>query len=175
MSSYTGVLLGATAIPVWNQNVKTLPIHFAMSGMASAVSALEIMGHDRSPALNALGIGSALLETAEGFNIERKTAAATAPLKHGGSGWLTRAGGVLSGPLPLVLRLVSLVAPRRQAAQMRRAAAVSSLAGSFITRVAWVRAGHVSAKDYRLPLGLPEARRETLISKTAAKLGSPGD
>src|SRR5438128_9399984 len=52
MSSYTGVLIGATVIPVWNENVRTLPIHFAASGVGSAVSALELMGHTDSAALN---------------------------------------------------------------------------------------------------------------------------
>src|SRR5262245_26342281 len=36
-SNYTGVLLGATAIPVWNQNVVDLPIQFGASGLSSAV------------------------------------------------------------------------------------------------------------------------------------------
>jgi len=36
MATYTGVLLGATAIPVWSKHVKTLPMHFGASGLASA-------------------------------------------------------------------------------------------------------------------------------------------
>src|SRR4051794_22115261 len=36
MLTYTGVLIGATAIPVWHENVKLLPIHFAASGVAAA-------------------------------------------------------------------------------------------------------------------------------------------
>ena len=33
MLTYTGVLIGATAIPVWNENVALLPMHFAASGI----------------------------------------------------------------------------------------------------------------------------------------------
>ena len=33
MSTYTGVLIGATAIPVWNRNVRLLPLHFGASGI----------------------------------------------------------------------------------------------------------------------------------------------
>src|SRR5256885_8090308 len=55
-------------------------------------------------ALNALGIGAAALETLEGFMFEADTHEANRPLKRGPSGWTTRAGGLLSGPLPLVLR-----------------------------------------------------------------------
>src|SRR5438876_11191859 len=36
-SNYTGVLIGATAIPVWNESINELPIHFGMSGLSSAV------------------------------------------------------------------------------------------------------------------------------------------
>src|SRR5262249_13388647 len=46
MSTYTGVLLGATAIPVWAEHKRTLPIVFGASALASAVALLELRGHD---------------------------------------------------------------------------------------------------------------------------------
>ncbi len=150
-SNYTGVLIGASVIPLWNENVGTLPLHFGMSGLNSAVSILELMGH-RNRALNALGMGAAAIETIEGFNIETSRKPAMEPLKRGRSGLITRLGGVLSGPLPLALRVAAAFAGRRRSRQLRRAAAVSSIAGSLLTRVAWVHAGHVSAQDWRLPL-----------------------
>ena len=58
-------------------------------------------------ALNLLGIISTLWETWEGFHLEGRNEAALRPLKRGPSGWITRVGGVLSGPLPLLLRLRS--------------------------------------------------------------------
>ncbi|MBI2677549.1 MAG: polysulfide reductase NrfD [Candidatus Koribacter versatilis] len=152
MSSYTGVLIGATVIPVWNENVRTLPLHFAASGVGSAVSVLELMGHDDSTALNTLGIGAAAYEAYEGLHIETHPTAANEPLRAGVSGWVTRSGGVLSGPVPLLLRLAALSTRGETARNFRRAAAMSTLVGSFITRVAWIMAGHASSKDYRLPL-----------------------
>src|SRR2546428_13131245 len=68
-SNYTGVLIGATAIPVWNQNVSDLPIHFAASGVGAAGGLLEMMGHGKSRALQALGLGAALVECWEGLRI----------------------------------------------------------------------------------------------------------
>ena len=65
LSTYTGVLIGATAIPAWSENVAILPLHFAASGVGAAVSLLELMGH-RDGALNALGAGAALVETLVG-------------------------------------------------------------------------------------------------------------
>jgi hypothetical protein len=152
-SNYTGVLIGATAIPVWNHKIDTLPIHFGMSGLQSAVSLLELLGHDDSAALNWLGAFAAGLETWEGFNIESKSERELRPLKEGVSGWITRAGGLFSGPLPLALRAISAVTGSRE---MRRWAAWSGIAGSLLTRYGWMRAGHASAQDWRLPLEIPD-------------------
>lgn len=150
-SNYTGVLIGATAIPVWNENVTDLPIHFGMSGLSAAVGMLELIGHDKSRALQALGLGAALFECWEGFRIETRQSRALNPLRRGGSGALTRVGGLLSGPVPTVLRLMNLFSGSRS---LRKAAAASAIAGSLLTRIAWVYAGHQSAKDWKIPLGL---------------------
>jgi hypothetical protein len=167
-SNYTGVLIGATVIPVWNHNIRTLPIHFGMSGLNAAVSILELVGHDRSPALNVLGIGASALETYEGVELEMKRdPRVNAPLKRGLSGWITRAGGVLSGPVPLALRVAASVSGTRRSRKLRRAAAWCSIAGSMLTRIGWVRAGHASAKDWRLPLGIPDVQKhKPLQSRT---------
>jgi Polysulphide reductase, NrfD len=152
MASYTGVLVGATSIPVWSQNVTTLPVHFAMSGLNSAVSALEMMGHTHSRALNILGITACALETAEGAKIELKREPVNDPLKKGTSGVIVRVGGMLSGPVPLVLRVLAAFSGKKRSRDLRRYAAIASLTGSYLTRLGWVRAGHASARDYRVPL-----------------------
>lgn len=159
LSNYTGVLIGATAIPVWNTHIDSLPIHFGASGLNSAVATLELMGNTDSTALNVLGLGAAAIETWEGFHIEvqKRDDEASEPLRHGLSGWVTRAGGVLSGPVPLALRAAAAVSGSRD---LRKWAAWASLAGSLITRFAWVRAGHASAKDFRLPLQISPERAQ---------------
>jgi formate-dependent nitrite reductase membrane component NrfD len=135
LASYTGVLIGATAIPVWSRNVKLLPIHFAASGLGSAASILEMLGH-RQRALNAIGIGAALTETGIGAWLEARADPALDPLKRGTPGRITRAGGILSGPLPLLLRLLG-----RRSRTARQVAAVSTVVGSLLTRVGWLAAG----------------------------------
>lgn len=135
LTTYTGVLIGATTIPVWSRNVRLLPIHFAASGVGTAVSVLELMGH-RDTALNALGIGAAAVETAIGMSLEGRDNPALDPLKHGWSGHVTRMGGVLSGPVPLALRVLGA-----HSFNARRAAAVSTIVGSLLTRVGWLAAG----------------------------------
>lgn len=130
LSTYTGVLLGATAIPVWSRHAALLPLHFGASGLGSAVSVLELLGH-RERALNLLGIGTALVETAMAVHVETSGEPATSALREGPAAGLVRAAGVLSGPVPLVLRL----------AGARRLAALSTIAGSILTRIAWIEAG----------------------------------
>jgi formate-dependent nitrite reductase membrane component NrfD len=156
LCTYTGVLVGATAIPVWNENVSVLPIHFAASGLSSAVSILELRGN-YSPALNSLGIVSALCETAVGARLEARKIPAHEPLRKGKSGWLMRAAGLLSGPIPLLLRLAAGNSKSRRGRRLRTAAAISSITGSLVTRFAWVQAGKVSAEDSSIPLELPQA------------------
>jgi formate-dependent nitrite reductase membrane component NrfD len=140
MSTYTGVLIGATAIPVWARHARVLPIHFGASAVASAVAMLELSGHDE-PALNALGFAAAAFELWTGVKLERG-GASSEPLRHGASGITTRAGGLFSGPLPLILRLAGMKSKR-----FRRAAAGSALLGALLTRLAWVEAGKTSVKQ----------------------------
>ncbi|HLK31615.1 MAG TPA: NrfD/PsrC family molybdoenzyme membrane anchor subunit [Terriglobales bacterium] len=166
--NYTGVLIGATAIPVWNSNITTLPIHFGMSGLSSAVAILELLGHQNS-ALNLLGIGASAFETYEGLHLEKRKEEALDPLKHGVSGWITRLGGVFSGPAPLALRLAAQVSGSHK---MRRAACWSAIAGSLLTRYGWMQAGHASAKNWRLPLEIPAESPELNQSESKSGLTS---
>ena len=153
-SNYTGVLIGATAIPVWNENTGNLPIHFGASGVGAAVGLLELMGHQKSRALQILGLGAAIFECWEGWRIEGRHLPSLDPLKHGPSGLMVRTGGVLAGPVPAALRLLSLAAGRETSRTLRHWAGISALAGSLLTRIAWIQAGHASARDWRIPLDI---------------------
>jgi formate-dependent nitrite reductase membrane component NrfD len=156
LASYTGVLIGATAIPVWAENVSLLPIQFSASGFATAVSLLELRGHLDSNALNFIGVTSSAIEVAVRSTIEAKRSSALKPLKRGQTGWFTRIAGFLSGPLPLALRVIAAFssAPERSR-KLRRAAAVSTVAGSLMTRAAWLAAGKASVRDTSTALALP--------------------
>jgi hypothetical protein len=157
-SNYTGVLIGATAIPAWNENAGDLPMHFGASGLSASVGLLELMGHRKSRALQTLGIGAAIFECWEGLRLEGRRTTRVDPLKHGTSGLLTRAGGAMTGPIPLGLRLLSL-ASRERSSSLRKWAAASAVAGSLLTRIAWIYAGHVSARDWRGPLEIEQPPR----------------
>jgi hypothetical protein len=143
MATYTGVLIGATAIPAWSKHARTLPIHFGASALASASALLTLRGHDDA-ALNTLGLVAAAFEMYTGIEIESDRTIDSEPLRHGLTGITTRIGGFFSGPLPLALRILGISSRRA-----RRAAAASALLGSLITRIAWVEAGKASAADPR--------------------------
>jgi hypothetical protein len=143
MATYTGVLIGATAIPVWAKHARTLPIHFGASALASASGLLTLRGHDDA-ALNTLALLAAAFETYTGIEIESDRTIDSEPLRHGLTGITTRIGGFFSGPLPLALRILGMSSRRAPPA-----AAASALLGSLITRIAWVEAGKASAADPR--------------------------
>ena len=170
MATYTGVLLGVTAIPVWKENARVLPVHFAASALGTACSLLELRGH-RQRALHSLALAASLFETAVWSGPARRgrsfavfaaqddtsgpsaaqddtsgpsaaqddasgPSAAQDDTSAGRDGTLMQAAEILSGPVPLVLRLIG----------KRRAAAAAAIVGSLLTRFAWVEAGKVSAR-----------------------------
>jgi hypothetical protein len=62
LASYTAVLIGATAIPVWSENRKLLPVHFLTSGLGCSAAILELAGF-LIPATQILGFAASGIET----------------------------------------------------------------------------------------------------------------
>ncbi len=152
LATYTGVLIGSTAIPAWNKHARELPVLFGAAGLASAVSLLELLGH-RLPSLNRLAIAAAATESVIDARIEMEHSATAAAFKRHHTAALTRVGGILSGPVPLILRLAG------RTLASRRLAALAALGGSLITRLAWFSAGRASANDPAPALELPQPDR----------------
>jgi hypothetical protein len=148
LTTYPGVLMGATTIPVWNKFARVLPWHFAASSLGAAVSMLELAGH-RVPSLNVLGVAAALSVTALALVTDFRRDPVSKPLVSGRSGNLSLVGDILSGPLPLALRFTAGFLP-----WTRLVAAACAVAGSLLTRFAWVAAGRQSAADPDVVLGV---------------------
>lgn len=137
LATYTGVLLGATAIPAWFLHRTLLPIHFGTAGLGSAAALLELLGH-RVPPLNALGFLAAGMATALWIWLEiDRHGAADRALHESRSGLLIRCSEILSGPLALILRVTNFIP----------FAGISFLLGALVSRFAWISAGKVSARD----------------------------
>jgi hypothetical protein len=137
LATYTGVLIGATAIPAWFLHHKLLPIHFGTAGLGSAAALLELLGHRIAP-LNAIGLFAAAVETVLliWLSVDKHGVADRAIHEHA-SGWLIRIGEVLTGPMPLVLRLFGAIP----------LAAISFLLGALISRFGWIAVGRISGGD----------------------------
>jgi hypothetical protein len=141
LASYTGVLIGATAIPVWSQNREILPPHFLTSGLGSSSGILELLGF-MVPATQILGFVASGLETILGIFLEVRERPVDGPLQHGKSGWTLRIAGLVEGPVSLLLRLFLGGRPGG-----RYAAAVCFIAGALLSRYGWIWAGVASAQD----------------------------
>ena len=100
-----------------------------MSGVQAGVSVLELMGNENA-ALNWLALLAAAFETWEGFTLESDSDPVLRPLKRGASGWITRAGGLLSGPAPMLLRLVAVFSRKSRGAAQTSCFAAGSLVQS---------------------------------------------
>jgi formate-dependent nitrite reductase membrane component NrfD len=137
LATYTGVLIGATAIPAWFLHHRLLPIHFGTAGLGSAAALLELLGYRIAP-LNAIGLFAAAVETVLliWLSIGKHGVADRAIHEHG-SGWLIRIGEVLTGPIPLVLRFFGVIP----------LAAISFLVGALVSRFGWIAVGKISGRD----------------------------
>jgi hypothetical protein len=137
LATYTGVLIGATAIPAWFLHRTLLPIHFGAAGLGSAAALLELLGY-RILALNFIGFYAATVELVLliWLSVNKHGAADRAIHEHG-AGWLIRIGEIFAGPLSLVLRLLGLIP----------LAALSFLVGALVSRIGWIAVGKVSGAD----------------------------
>ena len=131
--TYTGVLLGATAIPVWAANARVLPWLFTATSLGATASLLELIGHRVAP-LHVLAIIAAAVEIAASLRIRGLTKPSN----------VLRLSEWLAGVVPLALRLLAPIWPWG-----RTLAAVSAIAGAFLSRIAWIAAGHASAAETR--------------------------
>jgi formate-dependent nitrite reductase membrane component NrfD len=137
LATYTGVLVGATAIPAWAAHRALLPLHFGAAGLGSAIALLELSGYEAS-ALGFIAIFVSAVETLVFALTEAKARGLRDRALHQGRpAILLRVSGALTGPVALLLRLIGAWP----------LAALGFLAGSLLSRYGWVAAGRASAAD----------------------------
>jgi Polysulphide reductase, NrfD len=141
LASYTSVLLGVTAIPVWSENRRLLPLHFVIAGLGSAACLLELLGF-MVPSTQLIALVAAAIETLIAASIELRGRYVDLPLREGSVGWMIRIAGIISGPLSLLVRIFSA-----HSSVGRTVAAVSFITGAVLSRFAWIAAGRESSRD----------------------------
>jgi formate-dependent nitrite reductase membrane component NrfD len=157
VAGYTGVLLAATAVPLWSKRPALLGPLFLSSAMTSGVAAISAVAaaiepkerdaHERLRTLETLSTVAEELLLVMWIMALGSTAK---PVAEGRLGAVVRHGAVGAGmALPLTISALSPYLPRR----LRRPAAVISagltLAGVFAVRYAVVMGGRQSADDPR--------------------------
>jgi Polysulfide reductase len=140
--SYTGVLVADTAVPVWHEGRRELPVVFAGSGAASAGAAamLLVPPRDARPARRLLLIGAAL-EGAGMQLMQRRLGCVGEPYRRGTAGRLAR----LAKGLTTAGAVVTALAGRKRAGATVGGALV--LAGELSLRSAIVEAGLDSTRE----------------------------
>ncbi len=156
LATYTGVLLAATAIPVWAKARAILGPLFFTSGLSTALAAISFilsLGRtkrrddslerlERAEILAAtteLGLISALVPTLGSLG---------KPLVEGRNGVLFLGGTVGSGLVaPLLLRLAWKITGKGTPRQVNIVASFLVLVGGLVLRYVWIDAGRKSADD----------------------------
>lgn len=160
LGSYTGVLVSATAIPVWFSGRRYIPAIFVCSATATACALnLALLALERGTSaatmqkLERLQMAAALGETALLRAYQRAAGPLGKPLFSGPIGrrlttWTEIAGTVI----PLALNLLPALGKPRDGSRRRARAVLAAgltLAGGFVLRQSIVAAGRDSADDPR--------------------------
>lgn len=153
LAGYTGVLLGATAVPLWARNALRLGPLFLCSALSSAAAMLALLvgrGPGNARARHALErveqvalLGELVLLEA----VQRGSGPVVGrPLSNGLAG-CAYAGTRLSAGVALGLHIVTKMLPRRLRPPLRLVASLVALGGAFLLRAAMIFGGRRSAED----------------------------
>jgi hypothetical protein len=150
LGSYTGVLLGVTAVPLWARSRLFLGPIFVATATATGASAVRLVlvasglppGHRTRTALGTVETGAMTAELVMSTINERRLGPLGDALERGHAGRLFRGAkwGVRTG---LALRLLR----GRGGVVVHHVASVLYLASGLAFRYAWVEAGKASARD----------------------------
>jgi formate-dependent nitrite reductase membrane component NrfD len=144
LATYTGVLVGNTAVPLWNSSRVSLPILFGTSAITSVGSLFELIGP--TPETRLFGNVGRVCELAASVAMEHEASEVeyvARPLKRGLSGTMWRAAALLTG----TSLAASLLPKQNRGTQL--AAGILGTLGSLLIRFAVEHAGNTSARDPR--------------------------
>ncbi len=148
LATYTGVLIGNTAVPIWQASRRFLPILFAAGAATSVGSLFEIIGEspEESRITKSFGTIGEVAELTSAFLMEHHASAIPRvgrPFKRGWSAVLWRTATALAAT-SLVLGLLPNKTRKRELAS-----GILGTVGSLMLRFAVDHAGNASARDPR--------------------------
>jgi hypothetical protein len=156
LCTYTGVLVANTAVPVWHEAGRELPLVFAGSALASAGAASTVLtpAADAGPARR-LAVVGALVELGAAATMERRLGELAEPYHQGPAGRYAR---LARGCTALGAATMAVAGTRRRWAAVAGSGLL--LAGSALERLAVYKAGFQSARDPRYVVKPQRARIE---------------
>ncbi len=156
LATYTGVLVSNTAVPLWQESRRVLPILFGSSAMASVGSVFEMFVENKERRITrTFGTVGQLVEITASVVMERQASVVPRvgrPLRRGLSGAMWKGAALLTATSVAVGVLPN---PSRN---KRIAAGVLGALGSLLMRFAVQHAGVVSSRDARASFHQQRAR-----------------
>jgi formate-dependent nitrite reductase membrane component NrfD len=148
LATYTGVLVSNSAVPVWQQARRVLPILFGFSAMASSGSAFRLLvqSSEEHRISGLFGVAGQVAELAAAFAMERRVSIVPRvgrPLKHGRSGAMWQSATVLTAASLLITLLPG------KGRKKRIVAGILGTLGSALMRFSIAALGTASARDAR--------------------------
>jgi formate-dependent nitrite reductase membrane component NrfD len=154
----TGVLLSATANPLWSSGKRHIPVAFVCSSMSSACALSSLLStlegnYEATHRLERLEMLASTAELAALMSFERHAAEYGKALFTGAKGDRLRTYTTRTGILaPLALNLLGAIVPLPKPVNAVRTviASVLTLVGGYILRDTVIKAGRVSVQDPRV-------------------------
>lgn len=148
LSSYTGVLIAQTSVPVWQRSYRTMPILFAASGTAASAALFEFFSWNERElkTIERFGLIAKVAELVTAMILEHHASGIERvgrPLKQGVGGTIWRAGKVFTA-VGIALSLI----PGQSRSKHIISGTLGTLA-SLCTRFGIFYAGKSSARDPR--------------------------
>ena len=164
IAGYTGVLLSATAIPVWAKGKRHIPAVSVASGIGSACALQSLLllpgRNDAALAkLERFELAAAAVEILILFDFEKHAGSYGKPMFEGPRGARFRMRTMVLGlAAPIAINAVRVVAkPRGMLGKMLAlASACLTLAGGYVLRETLIESGKDSADDPRAGFAQPE-------------------
>lgn len=163
ITGYTGVLLSATAVPLWAKGKRHIPAACVCSGLGGAC-ALNILlllrgeNHETAEKLERLEIAASAAELLILLHFREHAGEYGKPMYEGALGKRFFNTSILGGlALPIAINTISLLArPRGYLAKsLAFVAGIFTLAGGAVFRQTLIEAGKISADDPKAGLAQP--------------------